>query len=319
MVLTKVSIVIPVYNAARCLRRCLDSIAAQTFKGFKVVAVDDGSTDGSGDVLNRYEASFPLVRIHQENHGVSAARNRALAAADGEYVMFLDADDVIHPRLLEWTVAALKGTGLDFVMYDYRRVPDADAHAVDWSSSPPPVARLVVPAFDGFVTERRVPGPCQFLFRRETLCDNPFEASISIYEDVPFVLGYLAARHRGVHVRGELYGYVTMERSQSHNSPIAKRLAGVEAGMRLMSKRLDARQYRLYAKTCCSSWIMDLWREIHALPRGAERTMFRAKLYAFIRRTMADGLIGLSDFRFGRRLRLLYACLHGFGGTGRGT
>lgn len=311
MVLTKVSIVIPVYNAARFLRRCLDSVAAQTFRDFKVIAVDDGSTDGSGDVLDRYEASFPLVRIHQENQGVSAARNRALAAADGEYVMFLDADDVIHPRLLEWTVAALKGTDLDFAMYDYRRIPDADAHMVDWPSPPPPVARLAVPAFDGFVAERRVPAPWQFLFRRETLGDNPFEASISIYEDVPFVLGYLAARHRGVHVRGELYGYVTMERSQSHNSPIAKRLAGVEAGMRLMSKRLDARQYRLYAKTCCASWIMDLWREIHALPHDAERDVFGDRLYAFIRRALSEGLIEWRDFRFGRRLRLLRALVFG--------
>lgn len=311
MVLNRVSVVIPVYNAARCLRRCLDSVAAQTFREFSVIAVDDGSADGSGDVLDRYEATFPLVRIHQENRGVSAARNRGLSVADGEYVMFLDADDVIHPRLLEWTVAALKGTDLDFAMYDYRRIPNADAHAVDWPSLVPPVTRLAVPAFDGFVSERRVPGPCQFLFRRETLGDNPFEASISIYEDVPFVLGYLAARHRGIHVRGELYGYVMMECSQSHNSPIAKRLAGVEAGMRLMDKRLDARQFRLYAKTCCASWIMDLWREIHALPRGAERNMFRGRLYAFIRRTMSEGLVEWGDFRFGRRLRLLYARVFG--------
>lgn len=317
MVLNRVAIVIPVYNAARCLRRCLDSVAAQTFRDFTVIAVDDGSTDGSGDVLDRYEASFPLVRIHQENHGVSAARNRALAAADGEYVMFLDADDVIHPQLLEWAVAALEQSDSDYVLFDYRKLRDADAEVFPvrgvGTVSKPETEVLPQSAFDWFVGERRLPAPWQFLFRRQTLGVAPFAADIAIYEDVPFVLGYLASHRKGDHLKSDLYGYVIQERSQSHNSPVAKRLAGVEAGMRLMSKRLDARQYRLYAKTCCASWIMDLWREIHALPRGAEREVFCKALYAFIRRTMSEGLIGWRDFRFGRRLRLLCAWIHGAG------
>lgn len=315
MVLTKVSIVIPVYNAVRYLRRCFDSIAAQTFRDFTVIAVDDGSTDGSGDALDRYEASFPLVRIHQENHGVSAARNRALAAADGEYVMFLDADDVIHPQLLEWTVAALEHADSDYALFDYRMISDADADSfvtADCQPMPTPETEMLsVPAFDWFVGERRLPAPWQFLFRRQELGEDPFAADIAIYEDVPFVLGHLAKPLRGVRLRAALYGYVVQERSQSHNSPILKRLAGVEAGMRLMRERLDAAQYRLYARTCCASWVMDLWREIHALPRGAEREAFRGKLYAFIRRTMSDGLIGWRDFRLCRRLRLLYARVFG--------
>lgn len=318
MVLNRVSIVMPVYNAACFLRRCLDSVAAQTFRDFRVIAVDDGSTDGSGEILDRYEASFPLTRIHQENRGVSAARNRALVEADGEYVMFLDADDVIHPQLLERAVSALEQSDSDYALFDYRKLRDADAEAFSARGvgmvSKPETEMLPQPAFDWFVGERRLPAPWQFLFRRQTLGEAPFAADIAIYEDVPFVLGYLAKARKGVHLRSDLYGYVIQVRSQSHNSPILRRLAGVEAGMRLMHERLDARQYRLYAKTCCASWVMDLWREIHRLPRGAERTQGRAALYAFVWRVMGEGLLVWRDFRIGRRVRLLRAWL---GGAGR--
>ena len=79
----KVSIVIPVYNVSRYLRRCLGSVGRQTFRGFEVIAVDDGSTDDSGRWLDEYEADFPLRRIHQANRGLSEARNAAMAVASG--------------------------------------------------------------------------------------------------------------------------------------------------------------------------------------------------------------------------------------------
>ena len=318
MVLTRVSIVIPIYNAARTLRRCLDSVGAQTVRDFEVIAIDDGSADGSGKLLDAYEPSYPLVRLHQANAGVSAARNRALEKACGEYVMFLDADDVIHPRLLEDALAGLVGKSLDYLLLDYRKVPDGEVESLlaGWRVDPPAAdaEALPVPAFDWFVSERRLPAPWQFVFRRATLERDPFSTGIAIYEDVPFVLGYLAAPHRGVHLRHGLYGYAIMAKSQSHNSPVLKRIAGIEAGMRLMRERLDARQYRIYAKTCCASWIMDLWREIHALPRGPEKMAFRRALGAFVRRALKERLVRWGDFRFGRRIRLFTAVLYGLRG-----
>lgn len=318
MVLTRVSIVIPVYNAARTLRRCLDSVGAQTFRDFEVIALDDGSADDSGRILDAYEPSFPLVRLYQANAGVSAARNRALEEARGEYVMFMDADDVIHPRLLESAVAALEGKGLDYLLLDYRKVPDGEVEPLlaGWRADPPAadVEALPVPAFDWFVSERRLPAPWQFLFRRTTLDRDPFSTGIAIYEDVPFVLGYLAAPHRGVRLRHALYGYAIMTKSQSHNSPVLKRIAGIEAGMRLMRTRLDARQYRTYARCECASWIMDLHREISALSQGPEKTAFRRALGAFVRRALKERLVRWGDFRLGRRIRLFMTCLHGLKG-----
>lgn len=94
------SILIPVYNVKEYLDDCLQNVHGQPFTDFEVIAVDDGSTDGSGELLERYRTPFavrkiPYTVIHQENLGLSAARNTALDHATGEYVLFLDSDDIL--------------------------------------------------------------------------------------------------------------------------------------------------------------------------------------------------------------------------------
>ena len=97
-----ISIVVPVYNAADYLRRCLDSILKQTYDRFEVILVNDGSTDGSGGICQDYAARDSRIQVvHQENQGPSAARNRGLQLAQGEYVTFVDADDFLEATYLE--------------------------------------------------------------------------------------------------------------------------------------------------------------------------------------------------------------------------
>ena len=100
---TRFSIIIPVYNVAPYLRECLDSVLAQTFADWEAICVDDGSTDGSGAILDEYAAKDSRFRvIHQRNAGVSAARNEALKKAQGEYIAFVDADDAVVPSWLQY-------------------------------------------------------------------------------------------------------------------------------------------------------------------------------------------------------------------------
>lgn len=95
------SIIIPVYNVAPYLRECLDSVRAQTFTDWETICVNDGSTDGSGEVLDEYVAKDKRFRvIHQGNSGVGAARNVALGVAKGEWICFLDADDIWSDKTL---------------------------------------------------------------------------------------------------------------------------------------------------------------------------------------------------------------------------
>lgn len=98
----KVSVIVPVYNAAPYLRQCLDSINAQTLWDFELICVDDGSTDESTGILELYSRFDPRIRvIRQDNAGAGAARNAGMKAATGEYLIFLDADDFFEPLLLQ--------------------------------------------------------------------------------------------------------------------------------------------------------------------------------------------------------------------------
>lgn len=104
LIALQVSVVIPLFQKASYVRRCLDSVAAQTFRDFEVIVVDDGSTDGGGDsVLERRDPRMRVLR--QPNRGHGASRNRGIADATGEFVAFIDADDEWRPEFLEATLA----------------------------------------------------------------------------------------------------------------------------------------------------------------------------------------------------------------------
>lgn len=98
----KISVIIPVYNGAKYLPICLDSLLKQTFKNWVAICVDDGSTDKTADILNKYaKKDKRFVVIHKKNAGVSAARNDGIKKANGEYIHFMDADDILDNNYYE--------------------------------------------------------------------------------------------------------------------------------------------------------------------------------------------------------------------------
>lgn len=114
-----VSVIIPAYNGEEFLCECLDSIFAQTLKNIEVICVNDGSTDGTAEVLLSYQTRHPdMIVITQENGGLSAARNAGLSVATGEYVDFLDCDDALQADALEKLYLRASNDGLDMLFYD---------------------------------------------------------------------------------------------------------------------------------------------------------------------------------------------------------
>ncbi len=112
-----VSVLVPVLNVAGLLPRCLDSLLAQTHRPLEIIVVNDGSTDGSGAVIDSYAALHPEVRpVHQRHRGLGPARNAALALARGEYVAMVDADDWVEPGFIADTVRIARETGADVVV-----------------------------------------------------------------------------------------------------------------------------------------------------------------------------------------------------------
>lgn len=131
----KLSIIVPVYNVAPYLRKCVESLLAQDYDNYEIILVDDGSTDSSGAICDEYacanelvndrvrELERPLIRvIHQANAGLSAARNTGIKAAKGEYVCFVDSDDYWGPNVLGGLIEQVEREKLDVLRFDYQNV-----------------------------------------------------------------------------------------------------------------------------------------------------------------------------------------------------
>lgn len=137
--MTKLSFIVPVYNVAPYLRKCVDSLLAQDYNDYEIILVDDGSTDESGAICDEYAASslsavdtslfseadhsiIPIRVLHQANAGLSAARNSGIKVANGEYICFVDSDDYWESNVLGGLIAHMDRNHLDVLRYDYQNV-----------------------------------------------------------------------------------------------------------------------------------------------------------------------------------------------------
>ncbi len=209
-----VSIIVPVYNAEPYLKQCLESLVNQTMKAIEIIAVDDGSTDYSLEILNQYAAQDSRIRVlRQQNRFAGAARNLGLSQARGEYVMFLDSDDFFERSLAAETYAAGKAGNADVVLFDARRYDDV-TRKVD------PSARFFFrnnkPDKEPFSYEDcpdtlfQITTPCPWtkLFRREFVQEQGLRFQpIQNANDVYFVILALAAAKRIVTVDKALVYY----------------------------------------------------------------------------------------------------------------
>jgi glycosyltransferase involved in cell wall biosynthesis len=131
-VMIKVSVVIPVYNVEKYLRDCLSSVVEQTLKDIEIICINDGSLDGSDGILREFsEHDSRFVVITQQNAGVSAARNRGLASATGDYIYFLDSDDFLVPSALETAYQCARDNSLELLVFDSDVVNESGARAED--------------------------------------------------------------------------------------------------------------------------------------------------------------------------------------------
>ncbi len=117
-----ISVVVPIYNVAEYLNECIDSILDQDYKTTEILLIDDGSTDHSGKICNEYARKHRNIRvIHQENAGLSAARNKGLSVAKGYYICFIDSDDYILPGYLSEMIKTIKKENADICVCCYSK------------------------------------------------------------------------------------------------------------------------------------------------------------------------------------------------------
>lgn len=118
-----ITVIVPIYNVEKYLKKCIESIINQTYKNLEIILVDDGSSDGSLKICNRYQKNDERIKVvHKENGGLSSARNTGLDIANGDLISFVDSDDYIEPTMLEELKANMDKYGSDISVCNFYKV-----------------------------------------------------------------------------------------------------------------------------------------------------------------------------------------------------
>ena len=205
----RLSIIIPVYNVEEYLDRCLSSILDQDFSSYEVILVDDGSTDSSPLICDRYSATDPRFRtLHKPNGGVSSARNAGLGLAKGEYIMFLDSDDALLPYALVDMMDVVAGE--DMVVAGYAAFMGGVPVKAVRPRATHSYKSTDYPRFFQENIRRNcemLDAPWAKLFRRKIIGDTRFNESLSYAEDKLFVFAVMSKCSSIKTVAGDVYAY----------------------------------------------------------------------------------------------------------------
>lgn len=222
----KVSVIIPVYNAERYLSRCLDSVCGQSYDNLQILVVNDGSTDCSLEICNKYSEQDSRIKvISKSNEGQGKARNIGLDLAEGDYIVFVDSDDAINYKMIETMLSFICKYDADMVQCAYQEVDesceidwneDIDSTFLKISIDDNPRERILC-YYTGDIV------PWNKMFRRDLIGELRFPEGI-FYEDkhLMFRLRYFAKKI--VCLDSELYYYVQSNNSTMRNKLDEKRL-----------------------------------------------------------------------------------------------
>lgn len=219
------SIVMPVYGVEKLLGNTIKSLLNQTFKDFELILVDDESPDNCPKMCDEYERLYPFVKtVHQKNKGQGGARNAGLSICSGEYVFFMDSDDIIQPETLEYYSSVIEKTEkVDAVFSDHQKVTigdefkkaDVDNGVVIYSRTE--MQNLFL------LRKVRVLTPGSWCFRRELLLKHNIRfEEIRYSEDVLFVWDALLYANKVVRIRKTLYNYLVRPGSIMTSASLSK-------------------------------------------------------------------------------------------------
>ena len=218
----KISVIVPVYKAEKCLHRCVDSILAQTFTDFEVLLIDDGSPDRSGEICDEYAKKDSRVRVfHKENGGVSSARNYGIKQSYGEWLTFVDSDDYIENNFLDFTSIE----SADLLVQNYKVLFENRSKNIEF-----PKQIVQEQGMSHFINSNIVKQifrvPWAKFFKRNIISKNKisFAEGIRYGEDTLFVQDYLFCANSVSFISKSNYIYI-----EDKNVASKYRLSAVEA------------------------------------------------------------------------------------------
>lgn len=191
--MSKISIIIPVYNAEATIKQCVDSILSQDYQDFELLLIDDGSKDLSADICDKYAKQDARIKVyHKENGGVSSARNMGLEKAKGEWITFIDSDDYIEPGYFE--DFAIENTSLYIKAHKSFRGNDTALYTICSFEAKKLLTGEELRLFikknvSGFIFR----GPVGKFYKKENIDSLRFQEDMIVAEDACFVMNYLSS------------------------------------------------------------------------------------------------------------------------------
>lgn len=230
----KVSIIVPMYNVGKCAVACLCSLMGQTYKNIEIVVVDDGSTDDTADICARTIADDDRVKlVHKENGGLSSARNFGLVRATGDFVTFVDGDDVLDEWAVGHMVALAQKTGAPLVTCEYKKISSTD----DFGSQE--IGESKVVSGDELLRmllmlNGESGSACAKLYAKELFPLLEFPEG-QLFEDFGVEATIFSSIDKACISGAELYGYLAREGSITTNKQYEdKHLEGMEASLSIV-------------------------------------------------------------------------------------
>ena len=232
----KISVIVPVYNTEQYLRRCIDSVLAQTYQDFELLLIDDGSTDSSGAICDEYAARDSRVRVfHKVNGGVSSARNVGLDNARGEWVTFVDSDDYIEENFLKSFEGNLDA---DLVVGNTVLITLPAGNRTKHHCIPFGCYKDIEHFISSYLSESILRVPWGKMYKTGHLSDLRFNENVRIGEDLIFNLQYfqnvlkISVLNNGIHKSSYVY--------MNPNDSVKKYEMSVETSVYYLSQIIDA-------------------------------------------------------------------------------
>lgn len=262
-----VSIIVPVYNVAQYLDRCLDSLVKQTDPNIEIILVDDGSTDGSGALCDLWQQRDGRIRVfHKPNGGLSDARNHGLERASGEYICFVDSDDWCDLRYVEVMRGVLEDTGSDLVECDYLTTDERAPAPVSGQTAYDYRLSEGRECFLRFLTNEFFVSVCNKLYRRSLLESQPFRVGV-YHEDEFWTYRIFSRAQRACRLRYTGYYYYQRQGSIVHTTPSQKRLTDAFAAAKERMEFIEL-HYPEYASIGYSKMMYTCMYLYHEAGRG---------------------------------------------------
>lgn len=228
-----VSIIVPVYNCETYLPRCLDSLLAQTYSNLEIILVDDGAKDSSPSICDDYAAKDSRIKVlHQENGGVSNARNSGLKAMTGEYCAFVDSDDYVSPNMIRRLYHACRKESVEIAVCGHQCVTPDDPVTAEPAETK---AKIIdIRKEFRYTHPYAYPAAWATLYSRAVLEGNQFDVDLYVGEDALFVARALHKTDKLAFLREPMYYYVLYPQSANHGQFTQKRATELEAWHRIL-------------------------------------------------------------------------------------